>query len=179
MHYVNILSASLFLLATMLYGQPSLASSEEFDGQKFIESASVRSISEIETAKIALEKSSSPTIQAYAQRMITENTAMLDTLHTLARDSQLTMYSDQELRSKARKYVFERKGQTFDTAYVNMRALERRKTVSLFRAAINSDEILFKRYAEAALPELMHNLYIAQQLVEQTSSAPTLFASKL
>jgi len=176
---LSVLFKRTFFIIVVLFCGRSLAATVYFDSQKFIEIASVRSISELETAKIALQKSNSPLVRAYAQSMITESAATLVSLRKLANDSHLYIYSDAELQTKARKYIFERKGKTFDTAYADMRAAECRKMVTLFREAVGSDEVLFKHYAETELPSLMHHLYMAQQLVEHVDSASTMLASQL
>lgn len=178
MSYLKALSPNLFLLFVLLHCSSLFAGAVEFDSQKFIDVASVRSISEIETAKIAVHKSASPAVKVYAQAMIVENTLMLNSLRSLAHENHLHMLSDAELQTKAHKYVFERKGQNFDTAYAGMRAVDRRKMVNLFREAINSDDVAFKHYAEATLPTLMHQLYMAQAMVVTVgSTTPSLLAS--
>lgn len=166
MQYLNVLTRAGFWLSALLFCNISVAETVEFDGQKFIEAASIRAISEVETAKVSLQKSASPAVQKYAQTMIAENTARLNELRKVAGENQLSMLSDAELQAKARKYVFERNGQSFDEAYAGMRAVERRKIVNLYRQAINSDHEAIKRYAAATLPELMHQLYMAQELVQ-------------
>lgn len=176
---LNISVKRVFFLVTALFCGNSLAETINFDGQKFIEIASVRTISELETAKIALYKSSSPQVQAYAEHMMVESSDVLEKLRVLAHESHFYMFTDAELQTKARKYIFERKGKTFDVAYANMRAAERRKMVSLYREAINSDQVLFKQYAQAALPSLMHSLYAAQQLTEILNTNQTLIANTL
>lgn len=180
MQYFSLLSRGWVLLVVLLCCAKASAETLEFDSQRFIDTASVRSMSEIEVAKVALRKSESPLVQRYAETMIAENTLRIDELRVLASQYHLSMFSDAELQTKARKYVFERKGQTFDTAYAGMRAAERRKMVNLYRQAINSDNPAMKHYAERALPSLMHQLYMAQELVPVAASTPAshLMASK-
>lgn len=170
MHILNVLPRSLCLLTAFLFSAKPFAETFELDSQKFVDIASINSISEIETAKVALQKSASPAVQNYAQAMIAENTIRLAELRSLATQHHLVMANDTELQSKARKYVFERKGQNFDRAYAGMRAAERRKVVNLYRQAINSNDASFKAYAEAALPALMQQLYKAQELVQTVDS---------
>ncbi|RYY06425.1 MAG: hypothetical protein EOP43_06400 [Sphingobacteriaceae bacterium] len=86
------------------------------------------------------------------------------------------MFTQAELQAKARKYIFERKGKAFDISYADMRAKERRKMVNLFREAVNSDQLLFKRYAEAALPALMRELFLSQELANRMGSDAVLLA---
>jgi putative membrane protein len=176
---LNVLPRSICLLAAILFCAKPSAETFELDSQKFIDIASINSVSEIETAKVALQKSASPAVQNYAQAMITENTNYLNELRSLASQHHLSMPSDVELQTKARKYVFERKGQDFDRAYAGMRAAERRKMVNLYRQAINSNDASFKIYAETALPSLMQQLYEAQKLLQTVDSTSHLVANNI
>ena len=147
-----------------------------FTGQYFIDAAAIRSISEIETAKIALDKSDSVVVKAYAQQVLEEQTGILDHLRNLAKVQKLRMMSDADLRVKAHTFVFLRKGKTFDQAYVDMRLAERRKSVSLFREAADMADGDIKRYAIDELPVLMHQLYMAQTLAGDVAKAVPVLA---
>jgi len=173
MHYLKVLPRSMYMLAALLICAKPVAETIEYDSQKFIDVASISSICELETAKIALQKSASPVVQEYAQAVIAENAAYLNTLRTFADQRHLSMLTDTELQAKARKYVFERKGQSFDRAYAGMRAAERRQVVNLYRQTINSPDADFKLYAEAALPRLMQQLFKAQELLQIINAKPS------
>ena len=169
MNCFKVIPVGLLIIASSLFCRASLASSI-LTGQEFLDVAAVRSISEGETAKIALNKSSDTHIKAYAQAMIVEQQAALDSLRRFAKEQHLQMYSDAELQAKARVYIFQRNGKAFDPAYVEMRSLERKKAVSLFRMAAESADVALKQYATAQLPVLMRELYMAQTMVEQSNN---------
>jgi putative membrane protein len=166
MNCFRVIPVVIFLLFGTFFCGASIAGSV-LTSQEFVDSAAIRSISEVETAKIALSESSAPDIRAYAQAMITEQQAMIDSLRAFANDQHLQMYSDAELQTKARTYIFQRNGESFDRSYVGMRALERKKAVSLFRTAAESADTTLRQYATTQLPALMRALYQTQTLVEQ------------
>lgn len=170
MNLFKSVSKGTLVVVMLVMSAYSFANEAGFDSQKFIDIASLRCISEIETAKVALQNSSSPEVKAYAQSMISDYATTLSSLRKLAETAHLKMLSDEELQSKAHSYVFERNGSSFDTAYATMRCAERRKTVNLYREAIASNDAFEKAYAEAALPLLMRHLYMAQKLVETVGS---------
>jgi putative membrane protein len=160
------------VLGIILSSSKSLAQTTEFDTEKFVELASLKFFAEIETAKAALQQSASPAVRAYAKIMIDENSNNLSELRTFAIQHHIALPNDVELYSKAHKYIFARKGQSFDVAYTNMRAVERRKMVNLYRSAIKSDDAAIKLYAETRLPTLMRHLYMSQELVQNIGSSP-------
>lgn len=179
MNLFRVVSIGTLVLMMLMMSVRSLANQADFDRQKFIDIASLKCASEIETARVALEKTSSPDVKAYAQRMIVDYTTTLSGLYKLAQVSNLKIFSNVELHNKAHAYVFERTGSTFDTAYASMRVIERRKTVNLFREAAASDDPFVKDYAETTLPLLMHHLYMAQQLTDEleANKAPMLVSN--
>ncbi|RYY02330.1 MAG: DUF4142 domain-containing protein [Gammaproteobacteria bacterium] len=135
--------------------------------QDFVDITAVRAVSEIETAKIALAKSSNPFVKDYAKIIVEEQRAVLKDLRIFAEDQHLNLYSDVELHQRARTYIFRRNGRAFDSAYAEARATERRKVVNLFRTAIKSDDQIVRGYAIRMLPRCMHHLYMAQTLRSQ------------
>ena len=177
MHCINVISRMLLVLGVFLFSSKPFAETVEFDSKKFVELASLKFIAEIETAKTALQKSSSPAVRAYAHSMIEENGGRLSELRSLAIQNHIALLNDVELLSKAHKYIFIRKGQSFESAYASMRDLERRKIVNLYRSAIKSDNEAMKHYAESALPKLMRHLYMSQELVKNVASEPLTVAT--
>lgn len=141
-----------------------------FDVQRFIESAAIKSIAEIETARVALQKSPSAEVRAYAEAMIAEQREHLNSLRELAEKAHIAMAGEDQLRQKAWSVVLERRGMSFDAAYADMRATERKKTVDLYRAAIQAKDPVVSPYAQVELPGFMRQLHQAQQLVRAFGS---------
>lgn len=174
MSYLKVRSC-LVILMSLLFAELAIAKSE-FTSQDFIDVSSIRTISEIETAKIALEKSSSLAIKTYAERIIEEQTGALKELRELAESQHLRMASNAELQAKARVFVFQRNGRAFDAAYAEMRVIERRKSVNLFRDIARTANGDVRQYATQQLPILMRHLYMAQTLVGDLERGAALLA---
>ncbi|WP_039917829.1 DUF4142 domain-containing protein [Cellvibrio mixtus] len=136
------------------------AAAEEFVTADFIRFVSAKNMSEMAAAKLALKTSSSPDVQAYAQRRLEEQVALLASLQSLAQQQGILL--DHQPRGA---YVFIRKGETFDTAYTNKRAAEVKRMVRIVRKATLSENPAVRDYAEQTLPALMQHWYQLQQLV--------------
>jgi len=166
MKYLSLLGVFCLVLIACI----ASAAEPTFDTQKFIESAAVKSIAEIETARVALQKSPSAEVKAYADAMIVEQQGNLNRLRELAEKAHIAMAGDDQLRHKAWFIVLERRGMSFDASYADTRAAERKKTVDLYRAAILAKDPVVSPYAQAELPGFMHQLHRAQQLVKAFGS---------
>ena len=166
MKYLSLVGAlSLTVLSCFASAQEPA-----FDTAKFVETAAVKTLAEMETAKVALQKSPSAEVKAYADAMIAEQRASLDSLRLLAEKANIPMAGEEQLRRKAWFIVLERRGMSFDASYVSMRATERKKTVDLYRAAILAKDPVVAPYAQAELPVLMRELHQAQKLVSAFGS---------
>ena len=106
--------------------------------------------------------------------MLDEQLNAIKGLRELAKAQHLQMCSDEELQAKARIFIFQRMGKNFDNAYADMRLVERKKSVSLFREAAEMAEGDIKQYAIQQLPVLMRHLYMAQTLVRDVEKGTTL-----
>ncbi|HWV14029.1 MAG TPA: DUF4142 domain-containing protein [Cellvibrio sp.] len=178
MKYLNRLGAGVVFLAASLVCGKSLAT-PVFDSQRFVEIAAEKSISEMEMAKLAMSKSDNVHIRSYAENIIKEQSLALDSLRAFAVKENLAMASDAELRKNAWTIVLEREGMSFDMAYADMRAEERKKVVNLYRSAIRSPNIAFRNHATDMLPLLMQELYQAQQLTQQLNIDKALSDKKM
>lgn len=178
MKYLNPLVAGVVFLAASLVCGKSLAT-PVFDSQKFVDIAAEKSISEIEMAKLAIGKSDNIHIRNYAENIIKEQSLALDSLRAFAVKEHLAIASDAELRKNAWIIVLQREGMSFDMAYADMRAEERKKVVNLYRSAIISPNIAFRDHATDMLPLLMQELYQAQQLTQQLTIDKTLSDKKM
>lgn len=166
MKYLSLLGAFGLVLVSCC----ARATEPAFDIQKFIESAAVKSIAEIETARVALHKSSSADVRAYADVVLVEQQAKLRSLRELAETAHIPMAGDDQLRHKAWFVVLERRGLSFDASYANMRATEGKKTIDLYRATIMAKDPVASPYAQAELPGYMRQWHLAQQLVKAIGS---------
>ena len=166
---INILLSSLSLMACLIcstsFAENIVAPAD------FLDKATARDITEIETGKLALQNAKRPEVIAYAQHMIAEHSANNKELVKLAEQKNIPLRNETELANNIRAFVARQIDEkSFDIAYAKNQVLTHQRTVQLFRHAIVSDDQEVRAFAKAMLPKLMHHLYMAQQLLEATST---------
>ncbi|PUA30510.1 MAG: hypothetical protein B0W54_08500 [Cellvibrio sp. 79] len=166
MRYIKALLANLLVLIVFAPGV-SAQTQNELDTQSFIEIATRTTILEIKTAKLALLKSDNAEVKAYAERMLSEQQAILNGLQNLARITQIAVANNATLNEKqltAGGVAPWLEGEKFNQAYSKRRLQERKKLVALMRKGMESNDINIRSYAKNALPVSLQQLYLAQQL---------------
>lgn len=137
----------------------------------FVEEASAKGLAEIETAKIALEKSQSAEVRNFAQTMIKDHTKANQELTSLAQKKKLDIAKDAELMNQAKAFVLkQRDGESFDQAYANNQVMAHEQAIELFQKAANSQDAELKSFAQQKLPKLQHHLHMAQELQRATGA---------
>lgn len=164
MNIKNILSTGA--LVCMFGATSSLAfAADKIDADDFVDEASAKGIAEVESAKLALEKSTSTDVKTFAQKMITEHSAANMALAGIASRKKLEVADEAELTTKAKKFVLEqRDGESFDEAYANNQVKAHEATIELFQQAAISDDAEIAAYAKETLPKLQHHLTLAKAL---------------
>lgn len=143
------------------------------DGENFVDEASAKGIAEIETAKLALEKSNAEDIKSFAQRMIDDHTKSNQKLAELAGQHEDLEISDEAtLMDKAKAMILKlRDGENFDTAYANNQVVAHEQTIELYREYVKDGENAeLKKFAESTLKVLQDHLQKAQQLASKHGS---------
>lgn len=166
--------SNLFLASALSLSLASfslMATADTIDADDFIEEASAKGIAEIEAGKLALQKSSSVAVKAFAQQMIDEHTATNNELAAVARSKNLKIASDAELLNKAKAFALkQRSGESFDAAYAHNQVKEHEKAIELFQSAAKSDDAEIRAFAAAALPHLESHLSKAHELAASTTA---------
>lgn len=171
MHYLHQLSRLFFISTLVLTASHAFADNKK-DVVDFVEEASAKGIAEIESSRLALEKSSSTEVQKFARKMIDDHTAANGELAAIARGKDLKIADDAALMSKAKKFILTlRDGESFDVAYANNQVVAHEQAIELFRKATNAVDPEVKAFATKTLPKLEHHLLQARQLVEVTERA--------
>jgi putative membrane protein len=138
---------------------------DKIDAEDFVEEASAKGIAEVESAKLALEKSTSADIQAFAKRMISDHTAANRELAGIAARKKLEVEDEAELMNKAKKFILEmRDGESFDEAYANNQVNAHETTIELFKRAAMSDDADIATFAKQTLPKLEQHMTLAKAL---------------
>lgn len=132
----------------------------------FVDEASAAGIAEIETSRLAIQKTSATDINSYAVEMIKDHTDANRDLKDLAQRQGLKVASEEEVLGKARKMMLEvPEGESFDAAYVANQMKAHEESIALFKEQIDkpgSPEL--KAFAEKYLPKLEMHLDMARKL---------------
>lgn len=153
-------------LVCILGTASSLAfAADKIDADDFVEEVSAKGIAEVESAKMAQQKSSSADIKAFAQKMITDHSAANAELTGIASRKKLELSDEAELSNKAKKFMLEqRDGESFDKAYANNQVTAHESTIELFQRATISDDAEIAAFATKTLPKLQNHLKMAKEL---------------
>lgn len=166
-----------YLMASMfaaVIGTSSSLVMADVDAEDFIEEASAKNISEIEAAKLALDKSTYPAVKTFAQKMITEHSANNTELRSLATRKKVELSDDAELTSKAKAAILkQRDGESFDVAYANNQVSAHKDAIEFYKEAAKSKDNDVRTFAVATLPKIQHHLQDAEKLVGELAKSDT------
>ncbi|UVL63865.1 DUF4142 domain-containing protein [Pseudomonas sp. B21-032] len=133
----------------------------------FVDEAINAGMAEIQTSQLALEKTRSPEVKAFAQQMIKDHTKANQHLLELARQHDFSVPDDAALTSKARKMMLQvQDSASFDAAYATHQVDAHEQAVRLFdeESRSTSDPDDLRTFAKTTLPTLKHHLQMAKQL---------------
>ncbi|MDD2046791.1 DUF4142 domain-containing protein [Pseudomonas putida] len=133
----------------------------------FVDEAVSAGMAEIQTSQLALEKTESAQVKAFAEQMIKDHTKSNQQLLDLARQHGFSVPDDAALTSKARKMMLQvQDGASFDAAYAKHQVEAHEQAVRLFeeesRSTSAPDDL--QTFATTTLPTLQHHLEMAKQL---------------
>jgi putative membrane protein len=142
--------------------------------QDFLMKAAEGDLSEIEMARIALQKSSNKDVRDYANMMQSDHTRALEDLTDLMKDKNVSqpgrvppdVQKDIDIMNGL-------SGPEFDREFINRMVEDHKKTIEMFqeRAAVVQDRDV-KKYAEDLLPKLEMHLEKGQRLQSKLFSMP-------
>lgn len=166
MKKTKFLLTSAFIFAFGAVCSTAMAA-DTIDADDFVEEASAAGIAEIETAKLALQKSTAGDVKAFAQSIITDHTAANKDLAGIAAKRKLKVSTEAELLTKAKAAVLkQRDGESFDEAYANNQVKAHEDAIALFKKATISADAELAKFAVATLPKLEHHLHVAKELAK-------------
>lgn len=134
--------------------------------QEFARKAAVGNIFEVETARIAVEKSDSEQVQDFARRMIEDHSTAQDQLVTLARQEDFTppVELDQEHQQKLQK-LRNASGEEFNRQYIEGQITAHRQTIDLFNTEVEQGKNpQLQDFARETLPILRTHLDMATSI---------------
>lgn len=137
----------------------------------FVDNAAAGGIAEIETSRLALEKSQSADIKAFANMMITDHGKANDELATIAKKNDIEVPDTTTLVKQAKEKILDMRDESFDAAYANNQVKAHEETIELFKKEANSvtdDKVKgateLKGFAQKMLPALEKHLEMAKKL---------------
>ncbi|WP_415760370.1 DUF4142 domain-containing protein [Pseudomonas sp. LT1P18] len=137
----------------------------------FVDSAAAGGIAEVETSRLALEKSSSADIKAFANMMITDHSKANDELAALAKKNDIEVPDSTTLVKQAKEKILDLRDESFDAAYANNQVKAHEGTLELFKKEANTvtDDRTkgatdLKGFAQKMLPALEKHLDMAKKL---------------
>lgn len=137
----------------------------------FVDNAAAGGIAEIETSRLALEKSQSADIKAFANMMITDHSKANDELATIAKKNDIEVPDTTTLVKQAKEKILEVRDESFDAAYANNQVMAHEETIKLFEKQANTvtddktkGATELKGFAQKMLPDLKKHLEMAKKL---------------
>lgn len=137
----------------------------------FVDNAAAGGIAEIETSRLALEKSQSADIKAFANMMITDHSKANDELASIAKANDIEVPDTTTLVKQAKEKILDMRDESFDAAYANNQVKAHEETIELFKKAANTvtddkakGATELKAFAQKMLPALEKHLTAAKEL---------------
>ena len=136
------------------------------DDSKMMTDLAQANIAEIETGKLALEKSRNEQVKKFAQHMIDDHTSALKELQTLAQAKGVTLPDGTDLKHKTMATALKvMSGNSFDSQYMKRAGVgDHQQTIELLqKAQNNARDPDLKAMATKMLPTVREHLKMAQE----------------
>ena len=165
----------------MSAGQGSLSAQD----RSFMTTAAQGGMAEVQTAQLAVSKSTNPKIKTFAQKMIADHGKANKQLMTIAQAKNVTLPTSIGPSNTMQKDSLTKlTGTTFDTAYLTGQKSAHASTASLFSKEIASGkDATVVAFAKTVLPTVkQHEALIATDLAaisRSTSGAPARHSSSM
>jgi putative membrane protein len=160
---ILVLSLAAPILAPALAADPATkqASAPVVPTATFVAQAAFGNMFEIESSKLALERSKDGPVKAFAQRMVDDHSAAAVKFKEAVLEAKLTMPPD-KLDAKHQAIVNElaaKQGADFDKAYIEAQYKAHVETVGLFKGyAQAGEDKRMSAFAAEMLPKLQAHL---------------------
>jgi putative membrane protein len=134
--------------------------------ENFVRNASIGSQFEIESSKLALQKSSNPEIKQFAQMMIDDHTKASEQMKSDLKGDEAALASTTlDAKHQAQLDQLQKaSGASFDAAYVKDQKAAHKEAIDLFSDyAKSGDDTALKNFATQTLPTLqMHQQHVKE-----------------
>jgi putative membrane protein len=134
--------------------------------RSFVQAASSAGLAEIATAQLAQQRSASPQVRKFAERMIADHTQANSDLQQIVEQEDITLPTQpvgKDASAGARLRGLN--GAAFDQAYLQAVVSDHQQAIALFsREASSGQDPALKAFAQQTLPTLQQHLQLAQSL---------------
>ena len=164
---MNVSRTLLFLALSGVSGAVMSAGAEHGvpEPATFVTKAAQAGITEVEAAKVALEKSQDPSIRSFAQRMVTDHGKANKELESLAKTKGLDVPKKLDAEHQSMLDALSAKtGAEFDREYSRHMKMDHSKAIGLFEAASKSTDADLAGFAKKTLPTLKQHKQLAEEL---------------
>jgi putative membrane protein len=170
---VAVLSA---LLGTGSAWAEGLAKSD----QKMLTDLAMANMAEIETAKLALQKTQSDRVKSFAQQMVDDHTKGLEEVRKVAAARSLTLPTELDAKHKAMATKLEKlTGDKFDRSYMDQAGVKAHKEAHALvtKAESSAQDSELKALATRLQPTIHQHLNNAEQLSAAIKGGTTMGSS--
>jgi putative membrane protein len=133
--------------------------------RELMEDIAHANLAEIDTGKLALEKSQNPEVRKFAQMMIDDHTKAQQELQTLAQSKGITLPAETDVQHKTMATALKLlSGNTFDSQYISRVGVgdHERAEKLLDKTIKETSDADLKTYAQKTIKSVQHHLSMAQ-----------------
>jgi len=166
MDRLNVRHLALVIAMSSCMGSALAATSNDF-----VDKAAAGGIAEVETSRLALEKSASTDVKKFANMMITDHSKANHELAALAKKFDIEVPDSTTLTKQAKEKILDMRDESFDAAYAGNQVKAHEETIDLFKKEANTvtdDRVKgateLKGFAQKMLPTLEKHLKMAKKL---------------
>ncbi len=156
------------LLLACAHAQNDAAKPSDAD-RAFLEKAAQANMAEVETGKIAQQKSASEEIRRFGQKMEQDHGKTLKELQAIARNKGVDLPDGPDEAHQAQADMLKRaSGKEFDMMYVkNAGVADHKAAKALFEEGKKSKDADIRALAAKTLPVVEHHLEMAQKMADK------------
>jgi putative membrane protein len=161
----GLVLAATALASTPAWAQTKLASAD----QNMLKDIAQANIAEIESGKVAVEKSQNEDVKKFAQMMVDDHSKALMDVQKLAESKSVTLPTDPDVKHKATMLEFKAlSGKTFDSRYVKQAGVGDHEATDklLKKTQANAKDADLKALAGKMIPVVEGHLQHARDLAK-------------
>jgi putative membrane protein len=134
----------------------------------YVANAAISDMYELESSKLAVQKSKSAAVKKFAQQMITDHTATTAKLKATIKDAALAITPPTQLDARRKGMLDNLRSASpadFDRAYIDQQAAAHQEALTLHSGfAEDGDNDALKKLAAATAPKIQHHFEMVKQL---------------